>query len=49
MENLLKKKCHLISLISFQVCATLGTTGVCAFDSLSELGPICKCHLSLYF
>ncbi|XP_039345993.1 histidine decarboxylase isoform X2 [Mauremys reevesii] len=23
------------------VCATLGTTGVCAFDSLSELGPIC--------
>ena len=26
-----------------QVCATLGTTGVCAFDCLSELGPICKC------
>ncbi|NWR29771.1 DCHS decarboxylase, partial [Tachuris rubrigastra] len=25
------------------VCATLGTTGVCAFDNLSELGPICKC------
>ncbi|XP_060030630.1 histidine decarboxylase isoform X2 [Erinaceus europaeus] len=24
-----------------QVCATLGTTGVCAFDCLSELGPIC--------
>uniref|UniRef100_A0A8D2Q8K3 Histidine decarboxylase n=1 Tax=Varanus komodoensis TaxID=61221 RepID=A0A8D2Q8K3_VARKO len=23
-----------------QVCATLGTTGVCAFDNLSELGPI---------
>ncbi|XP_057344780.1 histidine decarboxylase isoform X3 [Manis pentadactyla] len=23
------------------VCATLGTTGVCAFDCLSELGPIC--------
>ncbi|XP_021049754.1 histidine decarboxylase isoform X2 [Mus pahari] len=23
------------------VCATLGTTGVCAFDRLSELGPIC--------
>uniref|UniRef100_A0A8D2LRQ9 Histidine decarboxylase n=1 Tax=Varanus komodoensis TaxID=61221 RepID=A0A8D2LRQ9_VARKO len=23
------------------VCATLGTTGVCAFDNLSELGPIC--------
>lgn len=29
-----------------QVCATLGTTGVCAFDSLAELGPICKCLLS---
>ncbi|XP_069481075.1 histidine decarboxylase [Ambystoma mexicanum] len=23
------------------VCATLGTTGVCAFDCLTELGPIC--------
>ncbi|XP_014106526.1 PREDICTED: histidine decarboxylase isoform X1 [Pseudopodoces humilis] len=23
------------------VCATLGTTGVCAFDNLSELGPVC--------
>ncbi|XP_052358150.1 histidine decarboxylase-like [Oncorhynchus keta] len=25
----------------FQLCATLGTTGVCAFDDLSELGPVC--------
>lgn len=24
-----------------QLCATLGTTGVCAFDNLSELGPVC--------
>uniref|UniRef100_A0A3B4BLX7 Histidine decarboxylase n=1 Tax=Periophthalmus magnuspinnatus TaxID=409849 RepID=A0A3B4BLX7_9GOBI len=28
-------------LVPFMVCATLGTTGVCAFDNLSELGPIC--------
>uniref|UniRef100_A0A8D2LT19 Histidine decarboxylase n=1 Tax=Varanus komodoensis TaxID=61221 RepID=A0A8D2LT19_VARKO len=32
---------HLIAYASDQVCATLGTTGVCAFDNLSELGPIC--------
>jgi len=25
-----------------QLCATLGTTGACAFDKLSELGPICE-------
>lgn len=24
-----------------KLCATLGTTGVCAFDKLSELGPVC--------
>lgn len=24
-----------------QLCATLGTTGACAFDKLEELGPIC--------
>lgn len=24
-----------------QLCASLGTTGVCAFDKLSELGPVC--------
>ncbi|NWZ19062.1 DCHS decarboxylase, partial [Asarcornis scutulata] len=30
-------------LVPIFVCATLGTTGVCAFDNLSELGPICKC------
>ncbi|XP_060611842.2 histidine decarboxylase [Anolis sagrei] len=29
-------------LVPIFVCATLGTTGVCAFDSLSELGPICS-------
>ncbi|XP_066491107.1 histidine decarboxylase [Tiliqua scincoides] len=28
-------------LVPIFVCATLGTTGVCAFDDLSELGPIC--------
>ncbi|RVE74306.1 hypothetical protein OJAV_G00020800 [Oryzias javanicus] len=26
----------------FMLCATLGTTGVCAFDKLSELGPVCE-------
>ncbi|XP_026821035.1 histidine decarboxylase [Rhopalosiphum maidis] len=29
------------NLIPFFVCATLGTTGACAFDKLEELGPIC--------
>ncbi|XP_050529750.1 histidine decarboxylase isoform X2 [Daktulosphaira vitifoliae] len=29
-------------LIPFFVCATLGTTGACAFDNLEELGPICQ-------
>ncbi|XP_076025678.1 histidine decarboxylase [Genypterus blacodes] len=28
-------------LVPFMLCATLGTTGVCAFDTLSELGPVC--------
>ncbi|XP_071384855.1 histidine decarboxylase [Centroberyx affinis] len=28
-------------LVPFMLCATLGTTGVCAFDNLSELGPVC--------
>ncbi|XP_065703856.2 histidine decarboxylase isoform X2 [Patagioenas fasciata] len=28
-------------LVPVFVCATLGTTGVCAFDNLSELGPVC--------
>ncbi|XP_078540878.1 histidine decarboxylase [Lissotriton helveticus] len=28
-------------LVPVFVCATLGTTGVCAFDCLIELGPIC--------
>ncbi|KAF4519118.1 hypothetical protein B566_EDAN010540 [Ephemera danica] len=29
-------------LIPFFLCATLGTTGACAFDNLRELGPICQ-------
>ncbi|KAI0214767.1 Histidine decarboxylase, partial [Lamellibrachia satsuma] len=29
-------------LIPFYLCATLGTTGACAFDKLTELGPICE-------
>ncbi|XP_050426856.1 histidine decarboxylase isoform X2 [Adelges cooleyi] len=29
-------------LIPFFLCATLGTTGACAFDKLEELGPICQ-------
>ncbi|XP_025203410.1 histidine decarboxylase [Melanaphis sacchari] len=29
------------NLIPFFLCATLGTTGACAFDKLEELGPIC--------
>ncbi|KAL0268988.1 UNVERIFIED_CONTAM: hypothetical protein PYX00_010743 [Menopon gallinae] len=29
-------------LIPFFLCATLGTTGACAFDNLQELGPICQ-------
>ncbi|KAG8440547.1 hypothetical protein GDO86_006332 [Hymenochirus boettgeri] len=29
-------------LVPVFVCATLGTTGVCAFDNLVELGPICE-------
>ncbi|KAJ8393096.1 hypothetical protein AAFF_G00067790 [Aldrovandia affinis] len=28
-------------LIPVLLCATLGTTGVCSFDCLSELGPVC--------
>nr|XP_046248207.1 histidine decarboxylase [Scatophagus argus] len=28
-------------LVPFMLCATLGSTGVCAFDKLSELGPVC--------
>ncbi|CAG0924774.1 unnamed protein product, partial [Notodromas monacha] len=29
-------------LIPFYVVASLGSTGVCSFDDLSEIGPICK-------
>ncbi|XP_070818439.1 histidine decarboxylase [Chaetodon trifascialis] len=28
-------------LVPFMLCATLGSTGVCAFDNLSEVGPVC--------
>nr|NP_001191536.1 histidine decarboxylase-like [Aplysia californica]AAP34326.1 histidine decarboxylase [Aplysia californica] len=28
--------------IPFYVCATLGTTGACAFDNLAEIGPVCR-------
>ncbi|XP_064421984.1 histidine decarboxylase [Latimeria chalumnae] len=28
-------------LVPIFLCATLGTTGVCAFDNLAELGPVC--------
>ncbi|XP_075904608.1 histidine decarboxylase isoform X5 [Nelusetta ayraudi] len=28
-------------LVPFMLCVTLGTTGVCAFDNLAELGPVC--------
>ncbi|KAK7098977.1 aromatic-L-amino-acid decarboxylase-like isoform X2 [Littorina saxatilis] len=29
-------------LIPFFICATLGTTGCCAFDSIKEIGPLCE-------
>ncbi|KAG9341353.1 hypothetical protein JZ751_019459 [Albula glossodonta] len=29
-------------LIPVLLCATLGTTGVCSFDCLTELGPVCS-------
>ncbi|NP_001161568.1 histidine decarboxylase [Saccoglossus kowalevskii] len=29
-------------LVPFYLCATLGTTGACAFDDMAELGPICE-------
>ena len=31
-------------LIPFYVCATLGTTGACAFDNLQEIGEVCKAY-----
>ncbi|XP_037130934.1 aromatic-L-amino-acid decarboxylase isoform X1 [Syngnathus acus] len=31
-------------LIPFYFCATLGTTASCAFDPISQLGPICNEH-----
>lgn len=27
--------------VPFFVCASLGTTGLCAFDRLDEIGPVC--------
>uniref|UniRef100_A0A672GK11 Histidine decarboxylase n=1 Tax=Salarias fasciatus TaxID=181472 RepID=A0A672GK11_SALFA len=33
---------RLVAYASDQLCSTLGTTGVCAFDKLSELGPVCE-------
>uniref|UniRef100_A0A3Q3XL26 Histidine decarboxylase n=1 Tax=Mola mola TaxID=94237 RepID=A0A3Q3XL26_MOLML len=32
---------RMVAYASDQLCATLGTTGVCAFDNLTELGPVC--------
>ena len=29
-------------LIPFYVCSTLGTTSICSYDNLEEIGPICK-------
>ncbi|KAG2470480.1 DCHS decarboxylase, partial [Polypterus senegalus] len=34
-------------LVPVLVCATLGTTGVCSFDCLSELGPLCECLIKI--
>uniref|UniRef100_A0A668VED1 Histidine decarboxylase n=1 Tax=Oreochromis aureus TaxID=47969 RepID=A0A668VED1_OREAU len=36
-------------LVPFLLCSTLGTTGVCAFDKLSELGPHWQIPLSRRF
>uniref|UniRef100_A0A665U8V9 Aromatic-L-amino-acid decarboxylase n=1 Tax=Echeneis naucrates TaxID=173247 RepID=A0A665U8V9_ECHNA len=33
---------QLVAYTSEQVCATLGTTPSCAFDQITELGPICN-------
>lgn len=31
-----------LGLIPFFVCATLGTTSICSYDNILEIGPICK-------
>ena len=31
-------------LYTVKVCATLGTTAVCSFDNIHELGVICERH-----
>ena len=28
--------------LNLKVCATLGTTSICSFDALEEIGPICN-------
>ncbi|KAF3424055.1 hypothetical protein E2986_03085 [Frieseomelitta varia] len=33
---------RLVAYCSDQVCATLGTTGACAFDNLKEVGQVCE-------
>lgn len=36
-------------LIPFFVCATLGTTSICSYDNLEEIGPICMLfNLSIF-
>lgn len=30
--------------IPFYVCATLGTTSICSFDKLEEIGPVCMIY-----
>ena len=37
-----KFKLRLYNYYLIKVCATLGTTSLCSFDNLVELGPICK-------
>jgi len=32
---------HFRHVIGLQVCATLGTTAVCSFDNLEEIGLVC--------
>ena len=34
-------KSHAAAILMLQVCATLGTTGCCSFDNISELGEVC--------
>ena len=36
-----KSICQIWDNTLLKVCATLGTTGCCSFDSISELGEVC--------